>query len=183
MNRFFSLCLVAFLLVGSAMAAPKSRKSPHETINQRLEGNLVIIVYGRPYTNDPNTGKPRQVWGSSLVPVNKIWRLGADEATLLTTHKPIRIGAASVPAGAYTLFFLLGADDSGTLIINREIGQWGIDPYHPDQELARVPMTRGTLSTPVHQFTIDLDKTPDGKGVIRLMWEDREYSVSYSVSK
>lgn len=180
MTRFLALVFVAALLGAAPVFA---RVSPHETVSQRLQDNRVTITYGRPYTKDPRTGVARVVWGSTLVPHGKIWRLGADEATTLITQKPIRIGDTLVPAGAYSLYFLLGDDDSGQLLINRQIGQWGIEPYQERSELGRVPMAREPLSPPVHQFTIELGKTPGGKGILRLMWEDRQYTVSYVVAK
>ena len=186
MNRLFSVLIIALVLVAPAVSGMPARKSPHETISQKLEENhdLVMIVYGRPYTNNPWTGKPRIVWGgNNLVPTNKIWRMGADEATLLTVQRAIVIDSTYVPAGAYSLWFLLGADNNGTLIINRDFGQWGLEPPQKERDLARIAMQRRTLSPPIHQFTIALDKTPEGKGVLRLMWEDREYSVTYTDAK
>ncbi len=186
MIRLRTLILLTVLFMPPLLPAMQPRKSPHETIYQKLEENrdLVMIIYGRPYTNDPTTGKPRVVWGgNNLVPTNKIWRLGADEATLLIVQRPVRIAETVVPAGAYSLWFLLGSDNSGTLIINRDFGQWGLEPPRQDRDLARIPLTRSKLSPPIHQFTMALDKTPDGKGVLRLMWEDRQYSVQYTDEK
>ncbi len=162
--------------------APQQRRSPHETISRSIEGNRVTIIYGRPYTKDPRTGAPRKVWGQ-LVPYDKIWRLGADEATTLITQQPIELGNLVVPAGAYTLFMLPADDGSAKLIVNQEIGQWGIDPYHADRELGRVDLKKETLAANIDQFTIALDKgTPNG-GVLKLIWEQTVYSVPYRVKK
>ncbi len=48
----------------------------------------MTIVYGRPYTKDPKSGETRKIWGG-LVPYGKVWRMGADEATLFTTKKAV----------------------------------------------------------------------------------------------
>lgn len=101
----------------------------------------------------------------------------------MTVQRPIVIGSTYVPAGAYSLWFLLGGDDSGTLIINRDFGQWGLEPPRKDRDLARILLARRKLSPPVHQFTMALDKTPEGRGVLRLMWEDREYWINYTDAK
>lgn len=159
------------------------RWSPHETICRLLEGNRVTITYGRPYREDHVTHERRPVWGGpkALVPFDKIWRLGADEATMLVTQRPLDMGGVSVPAGAYTLFFVLKSDGSGLLVINREIGQWGIDPYHFDRELARIPLRRETLPEPIDQLRIALDPAPTHGGVLRIMWDTTEFSVPYHV--
>src|ERR1700728_2923584 len=113
-----------FLAVGTAMAcisplmAQQKRISPHETISKVIDGNRVTIVYGRPYTKDPTTGQDRKIWGD-LVPYGKVWRTGADEATLLITQKTIVMGDATIPAGAYTLWTVPNEDGTAKLIINK----------------------------------------------------------------
>src|SRR5580692_10513652 len=97
--------LLIAAIMGSTLPlmAQQKRVSPHETTGAAIDGNRVTIVYGRPYTKDPKSGEPRKIWGG-LVPYGKVWRMGADEATLLITEQPIKFGDTTVPAGAYTLF-------------------------------------------------------------------------------
>jgi hypothetical protein len=163
-------------------AAPRARTSPHDTISARLDGNRVTLVYGRPYSKAPKTGETRKIWGA-LVPYGKVWRTGADEATLLVTEQPLKLGGATVPAGAYTLYTLPAADGTAQLLISKKIGQWGADPYDEKQELARVPLTKAALAEPVDQFTMTLDKDSAGGGFIRLIWEQTQFSVPYAVKK
>src|SRR3981081_63131 len=91
---FSALLIDAFPL----QATEKPRVSPHETVTANIDGDEVTIVYGRPYTKDPKTGEKRKIWGG-LVPYGKPWRMGADEATLLTTKQPIDLGGKTLPAG------------------------------------------------------------------------------------
>jgi hypothetical protein len=150
-------------------------------ISRSIDGNRVTIIYGRPFTKDPQTGEMRKVWGE-LVPFGKIWRLGADEATTLITQHTIELGGATVPAGAYTLFMQPEADGSSKLIVNREIGQWGIDPYHPENELVRVDLKKQPSTEPLHQLTILLENAKPTGGVLKIVWEDRQFSVPYVVA-
>ena len=99
------LAIAAILLTASPLLAQEKRISPHDTTSTVIDGNRVTIVYGRPYTKDPGTGVPRKIWGG-VVSYGKVWRTGADEATLLITEQPIKFGATTIPAGAYTLFTL-----------------------------------------------------------------------------
>jgi len=155
-------------------------KSPHETTSANIDHNRVTIIYGRPYSKDPKTGEIRKIWGS-VVPYDKIWRTGADEATTLITQQPINLGGIVVPAGTYTLFTFPSADGSVKLIVNKETGQWGVDPYHENQELARIDLKKDALDTPVDQFTMSVGKNPAGGGLIKLMWETTQYSVGYRI--
>ena len=129
--------VVAATLVTStpamAQAAKKKQRqriSPHETITATIDGDEMKLVYGRPYTKKPGTTEVRKIWGG-LVPYGKVWRTGADEATLLTTAQPIEIGGYSLAAGTYSLFTVPYEDGTAKLVINKKTGQWGI-PYNED---------------------------------------------------
>jgi hypothetical protein len=184
-----ALTLVACAITGALpLLAQQKRVSPHETTGRPIDGNRVTIIYGRPYTNDPKTGEPRKIWGG-LVPYGAIWRTGADEATLLVTQQPIVLGGTTVPAGAYSLWMLPAADGSAKLIVNKQIGQWGINPRNPKQvydeslDVVRVDLKKDPLDPPVHQFTMAVEKNPAGGGLLKLSWEDTAYSVSFTVPK
>ena len=166
----------------AAPALPRARTSPHETISARIDGNRVMIVYGRPYSKDPKSGEIRKIWGS-LIPFDKVWRTGSDEATLLITQQAIELGGALLPAGAYTLYTLPAADGSARLLINKRIGQWGADPYDDKQEFARVDLKREALPAPLEQFTMAIEKNPAGGGLIKLRWETTQFSVPIAVKK
>ena len=143
------------------------------------------LVYGRPYTKKPGTTEVRKIWGG-LVPYGKVWRTGADEATLLTTAQPIEIGGYSLAAGTYSLFTVPNEDGTAKLVINKKTGQWGI-PYNEDSEkaneLARVDLKKSTLDKTVDQFTMAIEPEASGGGVLKMMWENTQYSVPFTVKK
>src|SRR5271170_4235480 len=110
MLRVIALATVVSLLTSVPASAqrggrPRKRVSPHETVKAEIGGNEVKITYGRPYSKNPRGTDIRKIWGS-LVPYGKAWRLGADEATTILLQKGIKIGDASIPAGAYTLYLI-----------------------------------------------------------------------------
>ena len=162
-------------------AQGRARISPHDTTNATIEGDEITIVYGRPYTKDPKTGAKRKIWGG-LVPFDKVWRLGADEATLLTTKNPLELGGKSIPAGSYTLFMLPHNEKSATLIVNKQVGQWGTK-YDEKQDFARVDMKGEPASSPADQLAIAIDSNPSGGGTIKVTWETTQYSVDFKVQK
>ena len=181
MNRLSSICLIfPALLLASAplLAQDKPRVSPHETVSATVADNEMTIVYGRPYTKDPKSGEPRKIWGG-LVPYGKVWRMGADEATLFTTKKAVELGGTPVPAGTYSLYLWPEESGNAKLIVNKQTGQWGTK-YDESQDLARIDLKKETLAKPVDQFTIVLEKSAAG-GVLKLMWENTEYSASIAV--
>jgi len=175
MNKLKYALITTILLGALPLMAQKVNStggnSPHETTSAVVEGNRVTITYGRPAM------KGREIWGK-LVPYGKVWRTGSDEATLLITQKPIVMGGTTIPAGAYTLFTLPAADGSAKLIINKQLGQWGLQ-YDEKQDLARVDLKKETLETPVDQFTMAITRT----GELKMSWDKTQYSVSFTVQK
>lgn len=182
-----ALVLAAALATSLPAMAQRQRVSPHETVSAVIDGNRVTVVYGRPYTKDPRSGEMRKIWGG-LVPYGKVWRTGADEATLLITQQPIEMGGTTIPAGAYTLWTLPNEDGSAKLIVNKQIGQWGVGRdmkqiYDEAKDVGRIDLKKATLEKPVDQFTITISKGPSGGGVLKLAWEKTEYSVPFTVQK
>ena len=174
------LILPALLLSASPLLAQeKPRVSPHETVNATVGDAKISIVYGRPYTKDPKSGEKRKIWGG-LVPYGQVWRMGADEATLFTTDKAVSIGGTPVAAGTYSLF-LQPEEGGAKLIVNKQTGQWGTK-YDASQDVVRIDMVKQKLDKPVDQFMIAVEKTM-ADGVLKLMWEDTQYSASLAVKK
>jgi hypothetical protein len=171
-------------------AASTGGTSPHETfsvvLGDRRNGNRVTIVYGRPYSADPKTGEIRKIWGDLIGgpanPWGKAWRAGSDEATLLITQKPIMVADATVAPGAYTLFLVPLQDGSAKLVINKQIGQWGLQ-YDQSQDLARVDLKKDNVDARVDEFTMAITKGKDGNGVLKLTWENTQYSVPITLVK
>jgi len=184
MDKLSVSIAVIFLLLSQASPSngqERARVSPHDTTNAAIDGDQIKIVYGRPYTKDPKTGAKRKIWGG-LVPFDKVWRLGADEATLFTTREPLELGGKSIPAGSYTLFMLPHDEKSATLIVNKQIGQWGTK-YDEKQDFARVDMNGEPASSAADQLAIAIDSNPSGGGTIKVTWEGTQYSVDFKVQK
>ena len=186
MNKLKTTLLIATLFsIASPLWAQRARVSPHETtgavIGERRTGCRVTVVYGRPYTKDPKSGEMRKIWGG-LVPYGKAWRMGADEATLLVTQQPLVFGDTTVPAGAYTLYMVPDEGDGSKLAISTAIGGWGI-PVDESHDLGRVALKKESLDKAAEQFTMVVENVPAGGGVLKLMWENTQYSVPFTVKK
>ena len=168
--------LAVVLLTASVLPAQeKPRVSPHETVNATVGDAKISIVYGRPYSKDPKSGEKRKIWGG-LVPYGKVWRMGADEATLFMIDKAVSTGGAAVAAGSYSLY-LLPAEDGAKLIVNKQTGQWGTK-YDESQDLVRIDLKKEPLEKAVDQFTIAVDTD-----VLKLMWENTQFSAPIAAKK
>ena len=173
-----ALCGVT-VLPAQEQKKKKARPSPPATVSADIDGNEVKIAYSRPSANN------RAIWGG-LVPYGKVWRTGANEATLLTAAKPIVIGGHALAAGTYSIFTVPQADGSAKLVINKKTGQWGI-PYNEGaekaNELARIDLKAGKPAANVDPFTMAVERTGAGAGVIKLAWADKEFSVAFANAK
>jgi hypothetical protein len=169
------LIIPALVISISLLAQDKPRVSPQETVNATVGDAKITIVYGRPYSKDPKSGEKRKIWGS-LVPYGKVWRMGADEATLLTTDKDITIGGTALPTGKYSLY-LWPEEGGAKLIVNKQTGQWGTK-YDESQDLVRIDLKKQASDKPMDQFTIAVDN-----GMLKLIWEDVQYGAPIAAKK
>jgi hypothetical protein len=208
MSIRFATCSLALLALAAEARAQQSQapRSPAPTaaassiasVEVRLSGRVIAgrwfptaaplagpavirIEYGQPHA------RGRTVMGSALVPMDSVWRFGANLATHLTTDVDLDIGGQRVPRGTYTLFALPSAN-GWQLIVNRQTGQWGTD-YDARSDLARIPLRQRTLAEPLESFTVWLvpNVTPQGQppeaasGVLRVAWERTELAVDWKV--
>jgi len=121
---------------------------------------IIAIDYGRPVL------KGRDML--SKLSVGESWRMGSNQATVLTTPVDLTFGSIKVPKGAYSLFLKLAAPDNFVLVVNSQTGQWGLQ-HDASKDVCSIPMKKEALTSPVETFTIDLKEAPKG-GVFALSW-------------
>lgn len=168
--------LLVAVLLGTCPAeyatAQQPLLSPRDSVQVRFNGKRIFIDYGRPSI------RGRVIMGG-LVPYNRWWRTGANEATSFVTDVDVRIGDTVVPRGAYTLYTLPSAKQ-WRLMVNKQTGQWGT-VYDPNLDLVRIPLRKRSLRRPVEKFTILLERTGTRTGALRLRWERTEVWVPFTV--
>jgi len=147
--------------------------SPHVKAAWTIHGAAITIVYGRPYLK----GRPE----SQMMPAGEPWRTGADEATTITSDKPLTFGTIKLAADTTYTINTIPGDKQWQLLIGKleKPGQWGI-PYQPPLEIGRVPMKVGKSAKPVEQVTISLDDTSTG-GILRIEWGTVSASAPFKV--
>ena len=177
--RKLTIVVLPFLLLAAvllyAQQDKSKRPSPPGTASVSFaDGKKITVDYSRPKVNDPKTGQPRNIFGS-LVPYDKEWRTGANEATTFVTDTNVKVGDLSVPAGNYTLYTIPG-ESEWTIIVNKQTGQWGT-VYKEDQDLGRTKVKAGKTSSSVDQFTISFDSASGKSTNMNLEWENTKVSV------
>jgi hypothetical protein len=150
--------------------------SPEEEVSFKADDLNIQVFYNRPFK------KGRDIFGS-LVPYNKVWRTGANEATTFQTNKDLLIEGKTLRRGKYTLWTIPG-EGSWKIIFNSETGQWGIGS---DGEVNRNP-ANDVLTVEVHamqqarefeQFTISFEKVGEEAEMV-LIWDKTLVAVPFS---
>ena len=181
LNTIVFAAALAVALPIATQAGSGTRVSPHESLTNTIDGNLITLTYGRPYSKDPKSGEIRKIWGT-LVPWGKPWRMGSDEATTLTIKLPIVIGDTTIPAGSYTLYMVPDEKGTSKMAFCKKTGQWGI-PVDTSDDLTRVDLKKESLDADVNQYVMALESNPSGGGRITFKWEKTQYSVDFKVKK
>lgn len=112
-----------------------------------------------------------------LVPYNRVWRTGANEATTLTATGDFQLGDAEIPRGTYTVY-TFPSMSQWKLIINKQTGQWGTT-YNPDLDFARVDLNLRRLRSLVEELTFKLERTNGQSGVLKIEWEHTSLNVPF----
>ena len=132
-----SILLVALSLLATPAFAERgddsNRASKNGMASGTVDGVEVTVHYGRPNV------KERDIWGT-LVPYDRVWRTGADEATTITFGADVEVAGEPLPAGTYSLFTIPG-EEEWTVIFNHVAEQWGAYDYDEAEDALRVTVT------------------------------------------
>jgi hypothetical protein len=134
----------------------------------------VTVTYGSPRR------RGRTILGNVIV-YDRVWRTGANAATVITFDKPMTIGDSTLAVGAYSLYSVPKADGTVQLIINSQHGQWGTD-YDPTKNIALVPMQVSPVPAPLEDFTISIVGS-GSRGELHMAWDTFVWSVPLSVKQ
>jgi hypothetical protein len=167
-TKGFVLALAGTFMSSILWAQPAS---PAATATGKVKGGATIkIEYSSPGV------KGRKIWGD-LVPYDKVWRAGANKATVFTTDKDIKVEGQALAAGKYSLYAIPG-EKEWTIILNSATGQWGIKmdgetTEDPAKDVLRVKVKPMKSK----EFTERMTFTVDDKG-FALVWENLAVPVS-----
>ena len=165
MKKFLSLALFSGILFTSinahAQAEDKSKRpSPPDSVAVTTSKGVDIkINYSKPSV------KGREI-GKGVEPMKgKVWRTGANEATVFEVNKDVTINGKNLPAGKYGLFSIWNGD-TWTVIFNKTWNQWGAFDYKEADDALRVDVSNVKPGSPSEKMTFKVGS--DGK--VNLAW-------------
>ena len=134
-----------------------------------IEGAAIVLEYGRPNV------KSRTIWGE-LVPYDKVWRTGANEATTFTIDKDVMVEGKELAAGTYGLFTIPGQSE-WVVIFNKVPDQWGAMKYDEAEDALRV-----TVEPEEAEFVESMEFVIEDSDVV-LRWEKLAVPVEISAAE
>mgnify|MGYP000138538720 CR=1 FL=1 len=161
------IVLFAFLL-SNGLFAQEKRASPLINKTASYENIDININYGE------TSMKGREIFGN-LVPYGKVWRTGANEASVLEFNKDVKLNGKLVKAGKYSLFTIPG-EESWTIILNSIWDQWGAYNYDKSKDVMRFEVKAQDVEK--HE---KLNILLSEEGMIKIIWE--ETAVEFQVEK
>ena len=156
---------VLFLsLVACGQEDKSKRPSPPALAKETTSSGVTITIdYSQPSV------KGRTI-GTNLEPMpGKVWRTGANEATIFQVNKNVKVEGQALPAGKYGLFTIMNGDE-WTIVFSKTWNQWGAFSYKEADDALRVKIKAGKAKA----FTEKLTYTIDKSGKVSLMWGDKQ---------
>lgn len=123
----------------------------------------ITITYSRPGV------KGRQIWGG-LVPYDKVWRSGANEATTIAFSDDVTINGQPLPKGTYSLHTIPGKDE-WTIVFNNTANQWGSFSYDPAKDALRVK-AKPQAAPFAEWLTYEIPQLTPDQATVTIHWEN-----------
>ncbi len=147
--------------------------SPRAEVMQTVGITAITVNYASPGV------KGRKIFGE-LVPLDKLWRTGANAATTLEVSTDVKIGGKDVPAGKYALFTIPGKD-KWTVIINKNADQGGTRNYDQKLDQARFEVKPGKAATKMERMTFLFTDTQDDSTSLQLVWDETRVTLPITI--
>jgi Protein of unknown function (DUF2911) len=195
LKRFYTsaFALLFLLLCGASSASAQSnptvrlpRPSQKASAMQTIGVTDITITYSRPGV------KGRKIWGDPpagaaagtatlddararpadavIVPYGRVWRTGANEATLFEVTDAVLVNGQPLAAGRYSLHTIPGRDE-WTIIFNKDDGQWGSFQYDEKKDVLRVKAKPETAAESQEWLTFGIEPEGETAARVNIRWE------------
>jgi len=160
--------LTLFIITVACGQGDKSKRAspPAKASATTNKGVMVTIDYSQPAVKGRTIGKDVEPMAG------KVWRTGANEATVFEVNKDVKVEGKALPAGKYSLYSINNGDD-WTIIFNKKWNQWGTE-YNEGDDALRVNVKGKKASAFTERLTFNVNK----EGKVSMMWGDKEFDFN-----
>jgi hypothetical protein len=163
------LLAIALSISTAADAQITPQPSSSQTVTQGFGLGTITLNYSRPNV------KGREIFGY-VEPYNKVWRTGANSATVITFSDDVTLEGNKVAAGEYGLFTIPG-QDQWTVILSKKAKQWGAYTYNQADDYLRFNVKPVKLQQPVETFALQFENMYPTTGELHLLWENTSLTI------
>ncbi|MDA9127411.1 DUF2911 domain-containing protein [Flavobacteriaceae bacterium] len=168
----FSLLLTVAFSFGALAQIQTPAASPEQTLTQSVGLSSVTVQYSRPAM------RGRTIF-ADLVPMDKLWRTGANKNTLVTFESDATVGGSPLKAGTYALY-TVPSKDEWTVYFYTDTENWGLPKPWDENKIAAVYKVKAqSLDSSVESFTITIDKVTDSGAHLALSWENTSVAIPF----
>lgn len=186
-----ALSTVAFAQAPLRLPRPSQKSSVMQTVGV----TDITITYSRPGV------KGRKIWGDApagsvagtatlddsrarakdapIVPFGRVWRTGANEATMFEVSDAVLVNGQPLAAGRYSLHTIPAKDGDWTIILNSDAGQWGSFSYDEKKDVLRVKAKPQVVADNQEWLMYSMDPVADNSAQVNIRWE--KVSVPFTV--
>lgn len=181
---FFLLLLLVGIKSNAQLKFPETDKSPLDVSYfpnnyplLKIQGKATEPLLARAFYSRPQ--KSNRVVFGELIEYDKVWRLGANEATEIEFFQNVKFGETKVKKGRYTLYCIPTAE-KWTLILNKDTDCWGSFIYDPKKDVARADVAVEKQDSITESFSLFFEKT-DGGFSLNIGWDNVKVTLPVDV--
>ncbi|MFN5372423.1 MAG: DUF2911 domain-containing protein, partial [Bacteroidia bacterium] len=168
-----SLIIAAAPVVAALAQIDTPQPSPLGTVTQKVGLNEFSITYSRPSL------KGRKAYGE-VVPMDKLWRFGANMATTFKSSDEFSIQGTKIPAGEYSFFAIPGATE-WTMILNKTAKMSGTSNYKEAEDQLRFKVKPEATAYKTETFTIQFANLKDKQATVEILWDNVKVAFEINV--
>ena len=163
--------------VFSQLTTPPDGGNTKATVSEFIGLTEVKVLYNRPGVK----GREGKIFGTSIAHYGFIdqqfgfskaapWRAGANENTIFSVSKDVKIEGQNLPAGKYGLFMALSENET-TIIFSKNSDSWGSFYYNPKEDVLRVTVKQLKEQPLVERLKFEFTDQTESSAVLSLLWE------------
>ncbi len=171
MKNVIALLLFTQMVFGQTL--PKA--SQLSEINQVVGATELSLEYSRPNVNG------RQIFGD-LLPFNKLWRLGANGSTKITTTDTLFFDSGIIAPGTYAVFAIPKSKQKWTIIFNSDYKQRGTGTYESIKDILRMDVAANPNASFSESLSLTFDHVGYDSAEILIKWSSTEVRIPFKVN-
>lgn len=181
---FFKFCLTISMFflrtstpLFSQLSTPPDGGNTKASISEFIGLTEVKVSYNRPGVK----GREGKIFGTPIAHYGFVdqhfgfsksapWRAGANENTIISISKDVKIEGKTLPAGKYGLFMALSENET-TVIFSKNYDSWGSFYYDPKEDVLRVTVKQLKDQPLVERLKFEFTDQTESSAVLSLLWE------------